>query len=229
MQTNESVTKRWNLFARELEDILGTRGIRLSQLDDHVGIHREKVRRLRRSLQISKSFPNLNPDEMDQVIEFYRLTDDEVLRLRAAIIATSIEAMLMNRINQEDALKAAEQILPVIESALRQYIAETSGIGALRGGTALIDDNCTDIDTALDSALDAIDRGTMALHLSRNVFSARERLERMYEARDNFATALAELGEADKAIRVTEVWRMWHDEAKSNHQIAIDRIADLEG
>jgi hypothetical protein len=229
MQTKESVMKRWNLFARELEDILNTRGIRLSQLDDHVGIHREKVRRLRRSLQIPKSFPTLSPDEMDKVIDFYCLTEDEMLRLRAAIIATSIEAMLMNRINQNDALKAAEQILPIIELALQQHITETSGIGALRGGSIMGDEIYTDVDMALDTALDAIDRGIMALHLSRNVLSAMDRLEQMYRARDNFAVALAELEEADNAIQVTEVWRMWYNEAKRNHQIIINRIADLVG
>jgi hypothetical protein len=34
--------------------------------------------------------------------------------LNAAILATAIERMLMDRINSEDALLAAEQILPII-------------------------------------------------------------------------------------------------------------------
>jgi hypothetical protein len=33
---NEPVTRRWNLFARELEDILTKHGLRLSQLDEIV-------------------------------------------------------------------------------------------------------------------------------------------------------------------------------------------------
>src|SRR5947209_15318140 len=141
MNMNGPVTRRWNLFARELEDILINHGLRLSQLDDRVSIHREKVRRLQRSLRVPKSFPTLNPDEMDMLVETCLLTEDEVLRLRAAIIAASIEALLMDRINQDDALKAAEQILPVIEAALREYADETTGIGAFkRGGAFMIDD-----------------------------------------------------------------------------------------
>ena len=109
MNTNEPVKRRWNLFARELEDILTNHSLRLGQLDDRAGIHREKVRRLQKSLKVPKSFPTLNPSEMDVVIESCFLTENEVFRLRAAIIATSVEAMLMDRINQDDALKAAER------------------------------------------------------------------------------------------------------------------------
>ena len=65
--------KRWNIFARELEDILASRGLRLGHLDDRAGIHREKVRRLRQSLLRPKSFPVLNPSEMEAVAETFQL------------------------------------------------------------------------------------------------------------------------------------------------------------
>ena len=51
---------------------------------------------------------------MEAVSEKLQLTDAEILRLRAAILTTSIERMLMDRINQDDALVAAEQMLPLI-------------------------------------------------------------------------------------------------------------------
>jgi hypothetical protein len=167
---------------------------------------------------------------MDIVIETCHLTDDEVLWLRAAIIATSVEAMLMDRINQDDALKAAEQILPIIEAALREYANETTGMGAFkRGGVIMIDDCDTDIDLTLEAALDAIDRGTIALHLCRNVSSAVERLERVRQARDSFAAALAELEEANAGIKATEAWREWFREAHSSYQTSANRIIDLGG
>jgi site-specific recombinase XerD len=105
---------RWNIFARELEDILALRGLRLTHLDDRAFIHREKVRRLRQSLLRPRSFPVLNPTEMDNVIVTFQLNDNEVLRLRAALLATAIEEMLMDRISSEDALFLAEHLLPVL-------------------------------------------------------------------------------------------------------------------
>ena len=46
--------RRWNLFARELEDILTTHNLSMGQLDDQVGIHREKVRRTQTILADAK-------------------------------------------------------------------------------------------------------------------------------------------------------------------------------
>src|SRR5205085_11306335 len=95
--------RRWNLFARELEDILVARNLGLGLLDNRASIHREKVRRLLRSLVQPKSFPVLNADELKQVISAFGLTGEEELRLRAAMLATAIERMLMDRIDQDDA------------------------------------------------------------------------------------------------------------------------------
>jgi hypothetical protein len=49
---HQTTGRRWNLFAREMEDLLLARRLGLGHLDDRAGIHREKVRRLRRSLQL---------------------------------------------------------------------------------------------------------------------------------------------------------------------------------
>src|SRR5438067_13457294 len=105
-------TKRWNIFARELEDILAVRHLDIGYLDNRVGIHHEKVHRLTQSLLIPKSFPVLNADEMGRLIQICNLGDFEVTRLRAAVLVASLQKMLMNRINQDDALLAAEQVFP---------------------------------------------------------------------------------------------------------------------
>ena len=97
MATQDTSMKRWNIFAAELEDMLASRGVNLSLLDNRASIHREKVRRLRQSLLKPKSFPILSTDEMDKVIRVFGLNDTEVLRLRAAMLATSIEKMLIDR------------------------------------------------------------------------------------------------------------------------------------
>lgn len=90
--------KRWNIFARELADILARRGLRLGHLDDRAGIHREKVCRLRQSLAGPRSFPVLNPDEMDAVAATLHLATYKILHLRAAVLAAAIEEQLMERI-----------------------------------------------------------------------------------------------------------------------------------
>src|SRR6266851_8175955 len=119
MMKQNTFIKRWNLFARELEDILARRRLRLEQLGDQIAIIPEKVRRLSQSLLKPKLFPVLNDDELIQVTQAYGLSPIEVTRLRAAILASSIEKMLMERINQDDALLAAEQLFPTIFNALQ--------------------------------------------------------------------------------------------------------------
>ena len=110
--------RRWNIFARELQDILATRSLKLTHLDDRAGIYPRKVARLRDSLKTPKSFPVLNPEEIEHVAKAFALTSDEVLRLRAAMLTTAIEEKLMDRIDQYDALHMAEQLLLVLIDAL---------------------------------------------------------------------------------------------------------------
>ena len=155
--TIEALSHRgWNLFARVLQEILAEHGLGLGHLDDRTNIHPEKVRRLQRSLKIPKSFPVLNIDEMEQVITVFQLKRNEKTRLRAALLATSIEETLMDRINSEDALRAAEQILAIIEQALEEHVHYLVGIGAIKGGIMMSEES--EIDRKLGSALAAPQR-----------------------------------------------------------------------
>jgi hypothetical protein len=218
--------KRWNIFARELEDILANYGLKLSHLDDRVGIHREKVRRLRASLERPKSFPVLNTEEMEWLASVLGLSEDEILRLRAAILTTAIEAMLMDRISVDDALLAAEQIFPIIFDTMYQYSGGVSGLALVKGrATNMPEEN--EIDAVLEPALTAIDRATIALHLSRDVISSLERSQRAHQARQDFKTALIELAEIEEHIKATDAWYVWHDEAQKGLESANERIAEL--
>src|SRR6266852_8653657 len=168
MTTSTDVSRReWNLFARVLQQILAAHGCGLGHLDDRAGMHPEKVRRLQRSLRTPKSFPVLNISEMEQVIAVFRLDTREQVRLRAALLATSIEETLMDRINQDDALRAAEQILPIIEQALHAHTDEMAGIGAGKGPGMMMAPDESEIDRKLARALASIDHATLALHLCR--------------------------------------------------------------
>lgn len=238
MGATEPLSPRWNLFVRELQDILKTppRDISLSQLRYQAEIHQVKVQRLLRSLEKPKSFPTLNREELQRVIARYQITPDEQIRLRAAILATAVEALLMDRLdNNLDALHAAEQLLPLLVTALHDHAGEPDGIGTFRrgAGTMTLDDKDeTATDRALEPALDAIDRATLALHLSHNVAAAAERIERARQAHDSFKLALDELENLvadDATYRENEAWQIWRDEAATGHRAASLRLADLAG
>lgn len=216
----------WNLFASVLQEILAAHGLGLGHLDDRAHIHREKVRRLQLSLKVPKSFPVLNIDEMEQVITVFQLNRNEKTRLRAAILATSIEETLMDRINPDDALKAAEQIFGIIEQALQEHLHDLVGIGAVKGGVTMMSEE-SEIDRKLGNALTAIDHATLALHLSRNADSQVQRVERAQQAKDGFTSALAELDKATSALKVNDAWLVWHDEAQNGLSAAQSRLASL--
>jgi hypothetical protein len=224
--TMEALSHRgWNLFARVLQEILAEHGLGLGHLDDRTHIHPEKVRRLQRSLKIPKSFPVLNIDEMEQVITVFQLNRNEKTRLRAALLATSIEETLMDRINSEDALRAAEQILAIIEQALEEHVHDLVGIGVIKGGIMLSGES--ELDRRLGGALAAIDHATLALHLSRNADTQVERVERAHQARDSFTSAIAELDKAASSLKANEAWHVWHDEAQNGLTAARSRLAAL--
>jgi hypothetical protein len=128
----EQMEARWNIFARELEDILRARGMQLSYLYRVVGIHAEKVRRLQRSLASPKSFVMLNPDEIELLVENLHLMPEELQRLRAAILATAVERTLIDRIDQDTALKAAELLYPMLLDSLKKSTGSQSGLELIR-------------------------------------------------------------------------------------------------
>ncbi len=217
---------RWNIFARELEDILADHGLRLSQLDDRAFIHREKVRRLRKSLERPKSFPVLNPAEMDEVIDVIRLDSYEVLRLRSAIIAASIQEMLVERIDAENAYIAVEQIFPTIMMAMESYKDETRGLSNMRNDTPVLREE-TKAEQALEPALLAIDRATKALHLGRDGETRSERLERLQQAATGFETAQTLLSKLEDQIKVSEEWRFWFTEVQNGLAIVNEHLKEL--
>jgi hypothetical protein len=208
---------RWNIFACELEDILADHGLRLSQLDDRAFIHREKVRRLRKSLERPKSFPVLNPAEMDEVIAAIGLDAYEVLRLRAAIMAASIQEMLVERIDAENALIAVEQIFPTIMAAMEQHQYEARGIAAMRGGgDSSASEKETEVEQALEGPLTIFDRATKVFHLSRSCETEVERLDRLQQAATGFETVLTLLTELDERVKLTDEWHFWHEEVQKS-------------
>ena len=218
----------WNLFARVLQEILAVRGLGLGHLDDRAGVHPEKVRRLQRSLKTPKSFPLLTLDEMDDVIAVFKLTRQERIRLRAAILTTSIEATLMSRINVHDALIAAEQILPIIEQALYDHAGQVSGLAIARSDSQFIMGEENEIERMLEEALASLDRATLTLHLSRYGETQAERLERVRQAQSSFKLALAHFERAEDHMKQTATWQEWYQETQSGLVQTEQRLASAD-
>jgi len=229
----------WNIFATELEHILEApeRNMTINDLDDVTApntdgvvtelVHRETVRRLVVSLNTPENLPTLGEGELERLFATCKFTDEERLRLRGALLAVYVQRALNERLGPDDARAGAEQILPIITDALLHYRNTNVevGIGALKGGS----DQAATEELALATALDAIDRGTLALNLIHEVRSAAERLERAQAARTAFAAALEDLGEANDNIKQGEVWRYWHDTAVRGLQDAGRRVTAFGG
>ena len=218
--------KRWNLFARELEDILTAHNSKLGLLDDRMDIHREKVRRLQQSLLTPKRFPVLNPDEIDLLVQTFHLSEEEWVRLRAAMLATAIERVLMDRIDLDNALLASEQIYTILRDGLQAQLGQGSGMGLIRGeeGDSIEE---AEEDMALPEVCNALDDANLALQLSYHVTSHRERLKKTKEAQTHFTEALTELDRLDTAWKSLPNWKILYDEAQSGLAFATDRLEDL--
>jgi hypothetical protein len=118
----------------------------------------------------------------------FEFTREEHTRLYAVLPATSLEVTLMDRIDPHSALQAAEQILPVLRQALDEPGAEGS-LRTIRGGSGMpVHENpgMTVLDARFEKALDALDRGTLALHLAGSTDRYQEQIDHAQQARERF-------------------------------------------
>lgn len=183
-----SPAPQWNIFARELAKVMAIRELTLSYLYNRkIVYYPEIVRRLQQSLDRPGRFPILNPDELDRLISALSLTPTEENQLKAAIVATSIERTLMDRIHQEAALQAANDVFHIVFDALENHTGPA--LGHIKGGVFFVDPEIPD-DPSFDTALDLIDRATLALYASKDATTPRVRVMNAREADDVFSSAL---------------------------------------
>lgn len=215
---SSSIT-RWNIFARELEDILAIRGRKLSHLDDlSVVLHPEKVRRLRQSLKSPGHLTTLNPEEMERLIVTLELTSVEQSRLRAALLATAVEMILMDRIDANVALMASNDVFHLLFAAMKAK-PDTGLAKHVRTATMLEDRETADDQHFLD-ALDLIDRATLALHLCQQTTSSQDRLVHARLAHDIYTRSLALLAQTQSPLPESDVYRYWHEQAAEGQKQA---------
>ena len=218
--------KYWNIFAFELRNVLSNYNMDLGHLDDRFGIHREKVRRLIHSLRTPSSLPVLNREDTEMITNMLHLSQQDILRLRAALLATSVQRMLCDRIEPEAARLAAEQLLPIILEALIEH-TNKYGLGNVRTGEITPLEDADDIDLAFESILTAIDYGEETVQLSYNVISPGERVKRAYQAKASFEDACTKLAQVNRHIKQLPQWKIWTNEAEKGKKTAMERLEEL--
>ena len=234
MKERRSTDLKWNLFAREIEALLQRRNLSFGALTSQAGIHPGKVQRLRRALK-KPIFHTLNPEDLEAVIITFDITAEEEIRLHAALLATAVERLLMDRIDPENALQAAEELLPLLVKGLRERANQRSGIGAIRGTSArmrAIMKEETKIEDLLEDVLEGFDRAMLALHLSRQVETHTEQIRQLRKALDDFANFIEELdllGQNDPYIKTFELWQLWYQEAQHFLIVTKQQLGQLGG
>jgi len=223
MANNSDV--KWNIFARVLEKILHGHGYTLWQLRQLAEIHTEKIGRINRSLHEPK-FNVLSPEDLDKTIVVCGFTPDETFQIRAAVLATAIEKMLMDRINANDALMAAEQVYPILYRALKKHGNDTRGLGEAKGVVTPLpmqSQAAEDEDESLEPVVDNLEAAILLLHLA-DTGEGEEGAQYARLARSRFLTALSSLEEMDDNLRSHQAWLVWHAEALSGLAHAEKRL-----
>lgn len=198
--------RRWNIFARVLEDILTERHLGWQNLRERASIEQETIDLLQASLASPTAFPILSVEEMDEVVDVFDLNPYETLQLRAAIIATSVERMLMERIESQAAMLAAEQVFATVLDALIRQKDEK------RSDTGIMSDEGPG--RLFDEVKRYIDAGRDARHLSRSV-SRDVRATYLQEALHHFEQARILLErERTSQVRSTRLWKQYHQQVQ---------------
>ena len=211
MTENPSAQRGWNIFARELANILHARGLRLGHLNDRAGIHPSRVSRLQRSLREPR-FNVLPTTDLEHVMEVFQFTPNEQVRMRAAILATAIENMLMGRINSLDALEAVDQIFPILCRALTDHGESSSGMGAVKTASA-VDMPSPEVVERFESALDSLDTAVLTQYLAEWETPREDQEYYRRFARDQFRGALDALDALRAQDREQHEWLVWHAQA----------------
>ncbi len=226
MYRGQSQMNGWNIFARELQNLLRKYNLNVSQLDERVGINPEKVRRLSQSLHTPKSFPVLNVTEMELLRNTLNLPQADMMHLRAAILTTSIEKTLMDYIDQDDARHAANQLFPTILDALEeQYERSQDRLGGTRGDTGVQDDD--DSDHVFASVNEALDEADRALGMSDVTSNPKRKKQFAQSAHDAYEDALQQLNQLSRDFKRLPAWKDLQQSAQQGKLAAYQQLADV--
>jgi hypothetical protein len=228
-QSNHPI--RWNIFARELENILHAHDLRLGQLDDRgIVLHPQKVWRLQQSLLSPTHFPTLNPEELDRLVTYLDLSQAEQNRLHAAIVATGVERTLIDRIHPDVALMAANDVFELCLATMRAQpdLALTAGV---KGGTTIYGPDAPQ-ERELAELLDAIDEATSYRLAANSATLLKARLHATRQAQLAYTRArllLGQIAAVSPDYTSTELWQWCSSEADYGYRITTTLLQTHEG
>ncbi len=203
--------KQRNLFMRELEKVLTTRGQRLEMLYTREGKSQAKFQQTPGS---PARFPVPDPEELDHL----DLSKQERAHLRAALLATEIERMLGDYLEPGDALLVSERLLSPIEEALQKRRRGRGPDGEAREDTEM-DQVWETIQTTLDSSMLALQRSAFAFDKTR--------VKKVKQALAGFQEALAELNRLDQSTRSLPLWREYYEDARHGIEASKEQLENL--
>jgi hypothetical protein len=134
----------------------------------------------------------------------------------------AIERLVLDRLKPEAALQLVEHLLPGISAALIWLKA-----GIFRKGASRMTENAWQ-DEALEDALDALDRATLAWQVTDQVEASLERLGHLQRACEGFRVGQRLLEVATPAVKQADAWQVWQAEAARGLKQASRRLATLE-
>ena len=207
---------QWNIFARELDAILRAHGSRIGLLDNHeeIALHPQVVQRLLRSLHSPKPLVVLNPDVLTNIIQVYAMSIDERRRLKAAILATAVQRILMDRVDASLVLMISNNVFDLLLAA---FVAHPALESLVRQSSFTSPPNGTEA-TPLFEALDVLDQCTVELHLTLQTESDEERRRMALQTYQAFGFALTLLEQCSQDVRQAPDWEYWYREAQSGRQ-----------
>jgi hypothetical protein len=216
----------WNIFARELEEVLAARQQSLREIGPQPGLTAGKARRLWQSLQTPGRLPVLTPEDLEDLELELSLRPQEWTRLQAALLATAIERLLIYRIGPQPALQAAEQLMPLLDAVLQERWEQEERLGARRSPDWEAIEG-TEEDLTWEVIWGRLDAATLALQLGCSVSSYRERVRALKEAREVFLEALGLLDDLGASIKALPIWEEAYQEARRGLDSALERLDDL--
>lgn len=158
----------FNLFARELAEILAMRGLSLRDLrKDPYFFHSMVIDRLEKSITDVRHryrFPTLYPNNLKFLLEMLPCTSQEVVRLHAALLTCTIGAKLLDRgVLDENVEIAMKEIFVVLVRALPQSTNTTASlVSYLQGFSNKAGD--TEVDGVFDEVANLYDNGMLELN-----------------------------------------------------------------
>ncbi len=212
----------YNIFVRELEAVLKTKPKKkgISQLTElPFYIHPMKIARLLASRHSPKHLAILNPTDLEAIMDHFEFDQKERLRIKAAIMATAVERVLIDRIDAELALHAADEVFSILYHAMSRATPSpaqpASEAISVETPMSLSEIKFTpEIESEFTHVLDVLDQALELMFRCKELPKGEERTHCAQDLVSLFDRMLDLLDSIPQDQRTLERWQPWFDEAR---------------